>query len=394
MPWQECTVMESRREFVTLATREGANVRALCRRFGISPKTGYKWLARYAAAGVAGLADRSRRPHTSPRQTPAAIVARVCAMRRATATRTWGGRKIHHALLRAEVADVPAPSTITRILGDADLLRAEPDRPATGRFARATPNELWQLDFMGHRPLQQGRVHPLTLVDDHSRYLLTLMATDREDFATVQAILTACFRRWGLPWTILTDNGSPWGHEQTRQDRRIHARAWTRFEVWLLRLGITVTHGRPAHPQTQGKVERVHGTIATDVFGTRVFADLAAAQAAFDSFRTTYNHDRPHEALSWAVPAERYAVSPRSYPEMLPELAYADDAQVRVVAHNGAISFRGHRIQIGKAFGQQRVGIIPTAIDGQFRVLFAHQPIATFDLRSLDRTAPRCYPCP
>jgi len=155
----------------------------------------------------------------------------------------------------------------------------------------------------------------------------------------------------------------------------------------LLRLGVTVTHGRPAHPQTQGKVERLHGTIATDVFGTQVFADLAAAQAAFDAFRVTYNHDRPHAALEYAVPTERYTASPRSYPEMLPELAYADDAAVRVVAHNGAISFQGHRIQIGKAFGQQRVGIIPTAVDGQFRVLFAHQPIAMFDLRSLDRRA-------
>lgn len=138
----------------------------------------------------------------------------------------------------------------------------------------------------------------------------------------------------------------------------------------------------------------MHGTIAADVFGTQIFADLAAAQVAFDAFRATYNHDRPHEALDYAVPADRYDVSPRRFPEALPELAYADDAQVRIVAHNGAISFQGRRIQIGKAFGGQRVGIVPTAVDGQFRVLFAHQPIARIDLRSLDRTAPRCYPCP
>jgi transposase InsO family protein len=380
--------MESRRAFVMLATREGANIRELCRRFGISPKTGYKWIHRYAEAGVAGLADRSGGPHASPRETPPEMVDRVCAMRRDPQRRTWGGRKIHHALIRDAVAGVPAPSTITRILGDADLVRAEPAHTATSRFARAAPNDLWQLDFMGHRPLRTGRVHPLTVLDDHSRYLLTLTATGREDLATVQGILTACFRQWGLPWEVLTDNGSPWGHEQQR------TRAWTRFEVWLLRLGVTVTHGRPAHPQTQGKVERVHGTIAADVFGTQVFADLAAAQTAFDAFRATYNHDRPHEALAWAVPAERYDVSPRRFPETLPELAYADDAQVRIVAHNGALSFHGQRLRIGKAFGGQRVGIVPTAIDGQFRVLFAHQPIALIDLRSLDGTAPRCYPCP
>jgi transposase InsO family protein len=315
------------------------------------------------------------------------MVERICAMRRAPTTRTWGGRKIHHALRRNGVADVPAPSTITRILADADLLRAAPDQTATGRFERATPNALWQLDFMGHRPLRQGRVHPLTLLDDHSRYLLTLTAATRETLTTVQAILTACFRQWGLPWEILTDNGSPWGHEQQRTT------AWTRFEVWLLRLGVTVCHGRPAHPQTQGKVERLHGTIAADVFGTRVFADLAAAQTAFDTFRDIYNHDRPHEALDYGVPADRYGASSRPYPEALPDLVYADDAQVRIVTGRGAISFRGYHIQVGKAFGQQRVGIIPTAVDGQFRVLFAHQPIGTFDLRTMDKTSSRCYPC-
>ena len=391
MPWQECTVMESRREFVMLATQEGANIRALCRRFDISPKTGYTWLARVAAEGDAGLADRPRRPHRTPRATVPPLAKLLCDVRRAHPS--WGGRKIHHILRRHHCPGVPAPSTITRILGGADLLHPAREAPATGRFERAVPNDLWQLDFMGHRPLHHGRVHPLTLVDDHSRYLLTLSATDRENLATVQAVLTACFRRWGLPWAILTDNGSPWGHEQTRQDRRIHARAWTRFEVWLLRLGITVTHGRPAHPQTQGKVERVHGTIATDVFGTQVFADLAAAQAAFDAFRRCYNHDRPHEALGWAVPAERYAASPRGYPETLPELAYADDAAVRVVTNRGAISFRGYPLQVGKAFGGQRVGIVPTAVDGQFRILFAHQPIGRFDLRTMDKASSRCYPC-
>ncbi len=300
---------------------------------------------------------------------------------------SWGGRKIHHLLRRHHCPGVPAPSTITRILADADLLRDPQDHSAPGRFARAAPNDLWQLDFMGHRPLRQGRVHPLTLVDDHSRYLLTLTATAREDLATVQAILTACFRQWGLPWAILTDNGSPWGHEQQRTS------AWTRFEVWLLRLGVEVCHGRPAHPQTQGKVERVHGTIATDVFGTRVFADLTAAQTAFDAFRATYNHDRPHEALDYAVPAERYTGSPRSYPETLPELTYADDAEVRVVTDRGAISFRGYHIQVGKAFGQQRVGVVPTAVDGQFRVVFAHLPLGSFDVHTMDKTASRCYPC-
>lgn len=208
MPWQESTLMDQRRDFVALVHQEGANIRALCRRFGISAKTGYKLLHRYAAEGEAGLADRSRRPHTMPRHTPPAMVAEICAVR--VAHPTWGGRKIHHYLERQGVATVPAPSTITRILTHAGLRAPEPTRTAVGRFERAAPNELWQLDFMGHRPLRQGRVHPLTLIDDHSRYLLTLIAATTEDLATVQPALVACFRQWGLPWTILTDNGSPW----------------------------------------------------------------------------------------------------------------------------------------------------------------------------------------
>lgn len=361
MPWQEFTVMDARRDFVALARQEGTNIRELCRRFGISPKTGYKLLHRFAAEGVAGLADRSRRPHRSPRQTPDAMVAHVLAMREAHPT--WGGRKIHHALIRRGLAD----------------------RTATTRFARAAPNELWQLAFMGHRPLRTGRVHPLTLIDDHSRFLLALVAATTEDLATVQP---AVFQRDGLPWEVLCDHGPPWGHvTKGRRD-------WTRLEVWLLRLGITITHGRIRHPQTQGKIERLHGTIAADVFGTRVLADVAAAQTAFDAFRTAYNHERPHQALADAVPAERYRASDRAYPERLPDLVYAADAQIRKVAPNGTISVQGRRVGVGKAFGELSVGLVPTPIDGQYRVQFAHQVIGTIDLRTMDTEASECYPCP
>lgn len=386
MPWQECTVMDQRQDFVALAHREGVNMRELCRRFGISAKTGYKLLRRYEQDGVRSLADRSRRPQHSPRQTAPAIVDAICALRREHDK--GGGRKIHHRLLRDGWGDVPAPSTITAILKREGLLYTA-QRPLTGtfrRFEHAAPNDLWQLDFMGHKPLQQGRLHPLTLLDDHSRYLLTLVATDVEDLATVQPILIACFQQVGLPWAILTDNGPPWGRQGAPE--------WTRFEVWLLRLGIDVRHGRPCHPQTQGKVERLHGTIGTDVFGTRVFADLDRTQRAFDTFRTVYNHDRPHESLDYAVPADRYRMSTRPYPATLPEISYADDAQVRLVGYNGTISVAGYRVQVGKAFAHLPVAVVPRATDGQFRVQFCHRQLGTFDLRTLDKAASRCYLCP
>lgn len=386
MPWQECTVIDQRQDFVALATQEGVNRRELCRRFGISPKTGYKLLHRVAEEGTAGLTDRSRRPQYSPTQTPPAVVEAICALRR---KRGWGGRKIHHRLIRDGVANVPVPSTITAILNREGLLTTG-ERSVTGtfcRFERATPNELWQMDFMGHKPLQHGgRVHPLTVLDDHSRYLLTLVAADNERQATVQPVLITCFRQYGLPWAMLADNGPPWG--------TMDKPGWTQLEVWLLRLGIALRHGRPLHPQTQGKVERLHGTLATDVFGTQVVADLDRAQTAFDAFRQVYNHDRPHESLDYAVPSDRYRLSERPYPETLPEISYADDAEVRRVNSSGAIRVGRRCVHIGEAFRGLPVGVVATATDGVYRVQFCQQLLGHLDLRTLAPDASRCYLCP
>lgn len=378
--------MDQRRAFVALATQAGVNRRELCRRFGISPKTGYAVLRRVAAEGDAGLVDRSRRPQTSPTRTAPEVVAQIRALRQAHPT--WGGRKLHHRLRQLDGDPVPAPSTITAILRREGLLPAG-ERPPTGTFRRfeaPAPNTWWQMDFMGHRPLHQGRVHPLTILDDHSRYLLALQAAGNERLATVQTSLIACFRQYGLPWAILTDNGPPWGTKGTAD--------WTHCAVWLLRLGIDLWHGAPYHPQTQGKVERLHRTIAADVFGGQVFPDLARTQTAFTTFRTVYNHDRPHHALDQAVPATRYRMSERAYPETLPEITYADDAQVRIVGYNGTISFAGRRIQVGEAFRGLPVAVIPTATDGRYRVQFCHQEIGQVDLRHLAKGESRCYLCP
>jgi len=376
MPWQEQSVMTLRQEFVELAGREDANVRELCRRYEISAKTGYKWLDRWAAAGAAGLADRSRRPLRSPARTPAALEERVVAVRRAHPT--WGGRKIHHCLQQQGVGDVPAPSTITAILRRHDLLAAAADTPHPWqRFEHAAPNDLWQLDFLGHRPVEDGqRVHPLTVLDDHSRFLLALVACSCEQQEVVQAHLTACFRRYGLPRAILTDNGPPWGTSG--------GGGLTALAAWLLRLGIAPRHGRAYHPQTQGKVERMHGTIAADVFAHRSLPDLAACQPAFDAFRQVYNHDRPHEALAYAVPASRYAASSRAFPEPLPPIAYGPDDQVRLVRDQGAISFRGRSWFVSRGLIGLPVAVRPTTTDDLFQVVFCRREVATLDLAAPD----------
>lgn len=249
MPWKAFSVIDTRREFVRLALSGEVSVAALCRRHGISRQTGFTLLRRHREAGEAGLLDRSRRPHDSPARVPPAIAAQILALR--TAHPAWGGRKLARRLRDLGLADVPAPSTITEVLrraGRIDPAEAARHAPFT-RFERAAPNELWQIDFKGHIPAGCGRCHPLTVLDDHSRYALGIAACAGETLAEVQARLTALFRRFGLPGAILCDNGSPWG--ATGHTGRLAVQR-TAFEVWLMRLGVATLHGRPRHPQTQG----------------------------------------------------------------------------------------------------------------------------------------------
>ena len=208
MPWREVSKMEERREFVRLAMQEGANRRELCRRFGIHPQTGYKWLARWGAEAGA-LADRSRRPHTSPMRTPAALEAQVLAVR--DCHPAWGARKIARCLERDGI-DSPAPSTVHAILErHGRIVPAPGGAAAHQRFEKEAPNLLWQMDFKGWIALgDASRCHPLTIVDDHSRYLPCLKASANQQRSTVQGHMETTFRRYGLPDAIFVDNGSPW----------------------------------------------------------------------------------------------------------------------------------------------------------------------------------------
>lgn len=374
MPFEVSTLMEQRLTFVLLALQEGANIRALCRQSGVSSKTAYLWMARYRAAGADGLVDRSHRPHASPAQTAPEVEAQVLAVR--TTHPTWGGRKIHAWLRdRGGLATPPVPSTITAILRRHDrLMGPRVDHPrAYGRFERALPNELWQMDFMGHRAMRRGRVHPLSVLDDHSRFALALVACAHERAGLVQTHLITCFQHYGLPEAILADNGAAWGSS--------HVGAITWLEAWFMRLGIRILHGRPRHPQTQGKVERWHATIAADVFQFGQFPDLRATQDALDAFRATYNTDRPHEALGMRVPAERYQPSSRPYPQVLPEISYSADHTVHHVNSAGRITIDGHPVFISEALRGLPVGVRPTGVDGVLVVRFCNQAIKRIDRR-------------
>lgn len=365
MPWSELTVKEQREEFVRLASPADANVSDLCRRYGISRKTGYKWLGRE------DLSDRSRRPHMSPSRTAGELEAKVLALR--AEHPAWGGRKIAHVLARDEGVQL-APSTANSVLRRHGLISPAASQAATAwqRFEHEAPNMLWQIDFKGHFPTDAGRCHPLTMLDDHSRFNIVLHALGGESMQPVQQVLKDAFERYGLPERINADNGPPWGSPDG---------SLTTLGAWLIRLGVLLSHSRPSHPQTNGKEERFHRTMLAEVISTRRFKHLDDAQRHFTQWRHVYNFKRPHEALGMQTPANRYTASRRSMPTRLPEPQYASSDLVYRVHDGGRIKFKRRLWRVGRALIGQSVALRSRSdLDGVFDVYFCHQKVATIDL--------------
>ena len=360
MPWREQDRMGLRAEVCAMVRQGALPVSEVANRYGVSRKTVYKWLQREAAGE--SLADQSRRPHTTPRQTPPEIEAVVLAVR--DRYPTWGSRKLRVVVEREQGLMIP-PTTIDRILrrsGRIDPQARLEHRPLR-RFERSAPNELLQLDFTGHFPLERGRCHPLPLLDDHSRFLLGLVACANEQRGGVEAMLTAIFERYGVPDAILCDHGPPWGTKQGRL-------GLTRLSVWLMKQDIAVIHGRPRHPQTQGKLERFNRTLNAEVIRGRTFRDLAEVQAAFDHFRDIYNQERPHQALDLATPMSRYHPSSRPYRATPEPFDYGAEVEVRRVDVTGRISWRGAIIAISDALAGEDVGIRPIQPEGTMEVIY------------------------
>lgn len=373
MPWKRVTPMTERKAFLEEALQNDINFSQLCQKYGISRKTGYKWFGRAQEEGTLELPDRSRRPNTSPNQVSPEIEHKVLEIR--AEHPAWGGRKIRRILCDQELQGVPAISTITMILKRnrmIDPLKAL-EHKAFQRFEHEHPNDLWQMDYKGSfRLLEGGLCQPLTVLDDHSRFLLGLRACPNQRGITVQKQLTAIFEEYGLPKRMLMDNGSPWGDDL---DSR-----YTKLTTWLLRLGVSISHGRPYHPQTQGKDERLHRTLQEELLIRTSFSNLLEAQKGFDDWRYVYNFVRPHEALSMEVPASRYQASLNPFPTVLPEMIYPAGDAIRKTDERGAFFFRGKRFRIGKAFPAVYIGLRETDRDGVFDVYYYQQRVARIDL--------------
>ena len=345
MPWQESSVLEERLRFVVLASRQERSMTGLCQEFGISRQTGYTWLKRYPSGGSSQVVDRSRRPLHSPERTSAEIEQRVVELRQRWPD--WGAPKLHALLQQASGSSPIAVRTVHRILDRHHLIR-DRDRhlPASKRFERGEPNELWQMDFKGPQGFPSP-VGPLSILDDHSRYVVALKHLGSTQMSGVQSAMQATFEQCGVPQAMLMDHGTPWWNA---------ASPWgiTELAVWIMRQGVRLMFSGIRHPQTQGKIERMHGALGQAVYkrGT----DLLQ-QSWLDVFRQEYNHIRPHESLAMATPASRWHPSVQAFQSSPPEWDYPSGVKVMRLAGDGQLNWLGRRWEISKALRRQPVGV-------------------------------------
>jgi len=378
MAWRSVEVAEQRVRFVVLSERGGRSHADLCREFGISRPTGYLWLERYRGGGVGAMAELSRRPHGSRSRTPDPIEERIVQLR--AERPDWGARKLS-VLLGREGQSVPA-GTVHRVLLRRGLVRAEVRRqPATRRFEREQPNQLWQMDFKS--PKGWGHpVGPLSILDDASRYLIALDGTWSTRAEAVRERLEAAFTDCGLPQAMLMDHGTPWWNTKS-------AGGWTQLTVWLMKQGVQLLFSGIRHPQTQGKVERFH--LALEMGRRRRgLPQPSLYQSWLDQFRHEYNQVRPHQALGMRTPAQLWRKSDRRYDPNPPQWQYPQGAEVRRLEAHGALNMNGTRWQISRLLAGEWVQL--ERIQQRVLIFYRHTLIREIDLSGHGSTIVEPWP--
>ena len=353
MVWKETCVMDERMRFVAAQLEGRETISVLCRQFGISRKTGHEWLLRYRSEGVAGLEDRSRAPHSNPRALDGDVVLEVLAVRHRYPS--WGPRKVK-AWLEDHRGDIgwPPASSIGNLFDRAGLTRPRKRRrrspPQSLPFSACrAPNDVWCVDFKGWFLTGDGiQVDPLTLSDEHSRYLLRCEAVGGTGQAHVWPVFEAAFREFGLPGAVRSDNGPPFAGRG--------AAGLSRLAVKLIKAGVKPERIAPGKPQQNGRHERMHLTLKQDTASPPA-RSLAEQIARFRDFRQIYNHERPHEALGQVPPARLYRVSPRVWDGVLRSPDYPAHVAVRRVRGNGEIKWKSKAIFISKALRGEPVGL-------------------------------------
>ena len=364
MSWETKTVMEQRKQFVMAASAEGANISELCRQYGISRKTGYKWINR-AESGLP-LCDQSRRPNRQPSKTADNIEQKIIELR--LSHPAWGGKTIRAALEAAGVKGLPSDKTCCNIIKRNGLIDPEESAKHTAfiRFEKDHCNEMWQTDFKGDFLLENGeRCYPLTILDDHSRYSIRI--EPKSSASGVKDSFILAFQEYGLPNSVLSDNGTQFAGPH---------KGISLFERFLMDLDIQPIHGRPIHPQTQGKIERFHRSLKEEALRVTP-ANMAAAKEQLENWRWVYNEIRPHHALGMKTPASVYTSSTRPYYEPKPYV-YEEGARLIKVNNWGFLRFGPIRVFLSESMADTRVEIRGEN-DNTYSVIYRNYKIASVD---------------
>lgn len=387
MPWKERTAVEERKEFLTAWQRQEQSFSALCRYFGISRPTGYKWIGRYETRGESGLVDESRMPLYQPRAMPDAVRSPILELR--VKHPTWGPKKLK-ARLEREFPNLrwPARSTMGDLLRREGLAQPRPARrrtlPHSAPMAHAqSPNDVWCADFKGWFLCRNGqRCDPLTMTDAYSRFLLRCRAVPKTDGVHVREIFEAAFREYGLPWAIRTDNGPPFASTGLC--------GLSRLAVWWIRLGILPERIEPGCPEQNGRHERFHRTLKAET-ATPPSANLSRQQQAFADFQNEYNRVRPHEALGMRTPDRFYRASERKYPARLDQLAYPFQGYLRRISPAGHMSWKTRQVYVNVLLENEDVALRPID-DGLYEVFFGPLLLGWFDEPSANFTPVKAPP--
>ena len=353
MPWSHTSPMDQKTQFIADYLRDRLSMTELCEFYGVSRKTGYKWIDRYLTHGPQGLEARSRRPSNSPRQTPDDVVAAILEARQRHPS--WGAKKLVSILsTRNPRWPWPARSTVCDILSRNGLVPKKRQRRAIGHPGKpishiGAPNDMWSADFKGHFKTGDGRYcYPLTIADGYSRFLLSCQALSSTSVAEAKPVFTRGFKEFGLPKRIRTDHGVPFA---TNTLARL-----SQLSAWWVRLGILPEFIEPGKPQQNGRHERMHRTLKAETTRPPA-ANLRAQQRKFNRFREEFNHQRPHEALDMQTPAALYEPSPRPMPAKLPPLEYPDRFEVRYVSANGGIRWNRRWVNVSITCAGEYVGL-------------------------------------
>lgn len=367
MPWECKTVEDQRREFAQAAMC-CSNFSALCREFGITRRTGQKWLERYTSCQP--LTDRSRRPHTTPTRTPEEVELLILDVR--ANNPGWGAKTIHRVLERQGCQNLPCVKTVNNILHRYGCISPEESqkRQPFTRFEKDRCNVMWQTDFKGEfRMADNNYCYPLTILDDHSRFSLKI-APRLSTANVVISVFTEVFQEYGMPDSILSDNGAQFAGFK---------KGYTQFEKWLMDLDILPIHGRIKHPQTQGKIERFHRTMKQELLNHTQIADIEDAQRKFCVWRDKYNNVRPHEALGMKTPGEIYEASQRKYKETIDKFEYGGEHHVLKVNNWGYVRFNGWQVYLSETMANQNIEFRTSSNGETFIACYRNFRIAEFD---------------